>query len=188
MTRFKTLIVSAALAGLAVSIGACGQSEELAPPQSIEISDPEGGARSITIGDEQRGATESYVEVEINGRDFAVAQWIDASSGDRHSVVSSTEGAIRYEHIAGAVTDEVVLTDAAGTRTVYDGDALGEVDEDAATLLMNLRPVNGLAGDTAYEYETWCVYYNTSDPDDWHLELARCTCAHWYSVFCPRTV
>jgi hypothetical protein len=187
MNHLSALSFSAAAIALSLFTG-CTQTEAPTPARSIEIADPSGGSRDVTVLQSQRTTTDGYAEVQMGGRDFTVTEWIDTGAGVSHNVVASADGALSYEFIAGPSTRQLVITDAAGTRTVAVGEALGTLDPDAAALLMSIRPPGG--DDTigvAYQYDTYCVYYNTSDPRDWHLEVAACTCAHWYDVFCPRS-
>jgi hypothetical protein len=186
MTNLKTLLVPS-IATVAFSLlGACAQVGDLDQrTQSIELSDPFGASRSVTVLDEHRGATEGYAEVRMGEREFSLAQWIDSASGFAHNLVTSRDGTIRYEYVADAGSPEVVVTDVAGSRVITPGDAMGTLDADAATLLMNFRSAAAtLEGNVAYDYQTYCVFYDTSDPKDWYLYVASCTCAHWYSVFC----
>ena len=178
MTLRNTLSVSAIVLSMFV---ACAQSGDLGQPQEIKISDPDGAARGVVVLDSRSAGTSAYAEVRMGERDFTLAQWTDAGTGARHSVVSSADGALRYESIIDASGARVVVTDASGTRVVSAGEALGGLDRDAATLLLNFRP--GVGGEVAY-YETYCVGYDTSDPKDWHLYIGTCSCEHWYSVIC----
>ena len=179
MTPWKQLSISA----FALSMfAACGQSGDAGPGQAVQVRDPDGAAQTVTVLDSDRADGAAYAEVVVAGRDFTLAQWLDTATATRHSVVTSSDGGLRYEYIADPAGSRVVLSDRTGTRTVPAGGALGSMDRDAATLLMNFRPA---AGDgVAYQYDTYCVGYDTSDPSDWHLTVFSCTCAHWYSVIC----
>jgi hypothetical protein len=178
MTLRNTLSVSAILLSMLV---ACAQTGDAGQSQQIKVSDPDGAARSVVVLETRRAGTSAYAEVRMGQRDFTLAQWTDADTGARHNVVSSSDGALRYESITDASDARVVLTDASGTRVASAGEPLGGLDSDAATLLSNFRPG---AGDEVAYYETYCVGYDTSNPADWHLVVGACTCEHWYSVIC----
>lgn len=178
MTLRNTLSISAILLSMFV---ACAPTGDPGPSQEINVADPDGAARSVVVLDNRQAGTSAYVEVRMGQRDFTLAQWTDADTGARHNVVSSSDGVLRYESITEVSDARVVLTDASGTRVVSAGQALGGLDRDAATLLLNFRP--GAGGEVAY-YETYCVGYDTSNPADWHLVVGACTCEHWYSVIC----
>src|SRR5689334_18762822 len=178
MTLRNTLSVSAVLLSILV---ACMQTGDPGQSQQLKVTDPDGAARGVVVLESRRAGTSAYAEVRMGERDFTLAQWTDADTSARHSVVSSSDGALRYESITDASGARVVLTDGSGTRAVSAGQALGSLDRDAATLLLNFRPG---AGDEVAYYETYCVGYDTSDPKDWHLVVGSCTCEHWYSVIC----
>jgi hypothetical protein len=177
VTDLKKLCISA----FALSMfAACSQGEDPGQAQ-IQVAGPDGAAHSVTVLDSQRAAGSSYAEVRIGDREFTLSQWVDAATSARHSAVASSDGSLRYEYVANGLDARLVIADRAGTRVVPAGGALGNLDRDAATLLMSLRP--GADG-VAYSYSTYCVGYDTSDPNDWHLVVGSCTCAHWYSVIC----
>ena len=184
MTLLKILSIPAA-ATLAFSlVGACAQTDDVdSQSTQVSISDPFGAEQIVTVYEAEVGPSDGHAQVGMDGRDFSIVQWIDADSGAKHSVVSASDSEVSYEYIGTGIGAEIVLTDATGSRVIADGDALGTIDEAAATLLMNVRPSPGTADEVAYSFRQPCVGYDTSDPDDWHFYVTWCICDHWYSLF-----
>ena len=151
--------------------------------RSIHIAAADGSALDVDVGYVENSEAGSYAEVEVDGRAFEIAQWYDAESSALHNVVSAVDGSLRYETIIDASGARLVLSDAAGQRTIESGQAMGNVDDVAATLLMNLRAPDA-EDEMPYSYRTVCITYDTSNPDDWYLKRGWCTCAHWYSLIC----